>query len=213
MKKIVLLMTLSFAGIALCMVYLVKSGISLRSAPLISPSVMSDDFHNVSDSVMNRLFPDFQTARYVVLGFLPETPVSKALLERLEAAYEKTFGMKPRIFRDAAAVTVEELRSCETSCWIVTEAAKANELTPNELIDTKIKPLGRAYFTLTWIPFTQDQTVSDFCLNEKRLTFDCLVPLSVHGAQKKMKDKTKRYFFLRKYNEGDHFLFTQETLP
>lgn len=210
MKRLTVLLILGFALIAACMIYLVKNGISLRSAPLISPSVMDDDMTNVGDALVSRLFPDLQTDHDMVLGLLPETDESRALLQKAAAAHERIFGRKPNLIADGERATDEELRTCEKSCWILVDRARANEMTPNDFIERRLKPLGRTYFTVTWVPFRPGAEVTTECLQEKRLTLDCIVPLSIHEARKKMRDPSKRYFFLRKYNESDHFLFTQE---
>jgi hypothetical protein len=63
------------------------------------------------------------------------------------------------------------------------------------------------------VPFYNNELVPDLCENQKRLTIDCLIPLSVRDVKKKIKDPTQLYFFLRKYNDRDYFLFVQQPLP
>jgi hypothetical protein len=90
---------------------------------------------------------------------------------------------------------------------------KANTLTPNAWIDEKIVPTQKNYLTLTVMPFNGDEMVSDFCDQQKRQTLECITPVSVREIHRKMKDPKQLYFFLRKYNERDFFLFVQKELP
>jgi hypothetical protein len=70
MKKITVILALSFILISACMIYLIRSGVSLRSASLISPSVMSPDRHSIAKGLVVRLFPDLQSARFIFMGNL-----------------------------------------------------------------------------------------------------------------------------------------------
>ncbi len=211
MKKLIALLTFCSVVISGVLIYLVLNGISLRSAPIIKPSIMTSDQKNVAEAVILRLFPDLQGAEYVVIGLRAELTESQQLLNLLKSEYEKQFGREISILPDAAAVTQLEFQSCRTPCWILTTQDKSNELTENPLLSQWL-PAGsqRPYFNLTLIPFSSDAVVTDFCIEEKRLTLDCLIPLSIHEAKRKMKDPLQRYFFVRKYNERDYFLFTQE---
>jgi hypothetical protein len=210
MKKITVILTLSFILISACMVYLIVSGISLRSASLISPSVMSPDRHSIAKGLVIRLFPDLQNARYVLWGTLPETEESQKVLGFFIEEYAQAFQAPMHILRNAETATSEELQACEKPCLLMLPTANANELSTNEFIEKKIRPLTRDYFNITWVPFYNIELVPDICEQQKRLSMDCLIPLSVRDVKKKIKDPNQLYFFLRKYNDRDYFLFVQQ---
>lgn len=207
----ILLLGLCFVVISGVLVYLAIDGISLRSAPIIRPSVMKPDQQNVAEAVVQRLFPDFQNAAFVVIGLRPEIIESQQLLTLLKENYEKLFKKTVSILPDAEAASVEGFQDCAAPCWILTTQNKANELSPHPLVEKFLQEdPSKVYFNLTLIPFTPDVVVTETCIQEKRLTLDCLIPLSIHEAKRKMRDAKARYFFVRKYNEHDYFLFTQQ---
>lgn len=210
MKKIQILFGLSFAIISACMVYLVWSGVSLRSSSLIRPSIMSADRHNVAKGLVTRLFPELQTAHYILWGVLPETEESQKVLSFFAEEYEATFKLPIHILRNAESATEEELKNCQKPCLLFMPQEKAHELDQNEFIEKRIKPLKKDYFNITWVPFLNNETVPGVCENKKRLTLECLIPLSIRDVKKKIKDPQKLYFFLRKYNDRDYFLFIQQ---
>ncbi len=206
MKKIVLILSIAFLLISACMIYLVKVGVSLRSAPIIDVSVISPDLHNIADGVVFRLSPEFQSAHYVIWGFLPQSEDSQKVLELLKAEYEKIFHTPVHLLEDAETASPEEIRSCAKPCWLLLPNKKANELTLNDFIDLKVRPLGLDYFNITWVPFSKVEDVPPYCIEEKRLTLGCLKALAIQEAAKKMKHG-HQYFFMKKYNDKDFFLF------
>jgi len=213
MKKITIILTLSFILISACMIYLIVSGVSLRSASLISPSVMSPDRHSIAKGLVIRLFPDLQNARYILWGTLPETEESQKVLAFFIEEYEQAFKAPMHILRNAETASPEELQACEKPCLLMLSATSAHELSTNEFIEKKIRPLKQEYFNITWVPFYNNETVPEVCEKQKRLTMDCLIPLSIRDIKKKIKDPNQLYFFLRKYNDRDYFLFVQQPLP
>ncbi len=209
MKKIVALLGLAFLIISACLIYLVKSGVGLRSAPIIRPSILLEDGQNMSLGVVARLAPDFQTADYLLLGFLPETADSQKFLEMLKSEYEMLYKKSVQILPNAIEAKPEDIQACIAPCWLLLPNTMANELSNNEWIQKLIRPLNRNYFSITWIPFSTGGEVTDACVQQKRLTLDCLKMLSVHEAKRKMKETEKRYFFMRKYLDRDYFLFVE----
>ncbi|MFS4459233.1 hypothetical protein [Bdellovibrio sp. HCB2-146] len=209
MKKIGFLLGGAFVIITVCMLYLVRKGISLRTAPLIKPTEISTDRHNIAEHLVLRLFPELQSNDIILWGILPENAESQALVQMAASDYERMFKTPVHFISNAESATLQDFQNCKKPCWILLAKDKANELTPNEFIDKNIQPLNRPYITLTLVNFTGAEEVTDACENQHRLHLDCLVPLSVRDAKKKMKDPNKLYFFLRKYNDRDYFLFTQ----
>ncbi len=212
MKTIVAVLSVAFLIITACMLYLVKTGISLRAQPLIRPSIVSPDQHNVAHAVILRLFPQLKTSHSVVWGVKPETPEIERVLEMMAAEFEKAFGQKVNVIKNGETASAVQLRACQKPCWIFVSADQAHHLGNQTFLTEKIQPLQRPYLTITWIPFTFGAEVPEKCETEKRLDFVCLKALSVHEAAAKIKT-LDRYFFMKIYNEIDVFLFMQEPRP
>lgn len=208
MKKIVIILAMAFVIISACMIYLVMSGVSLRSAPIIRPSEMSADRQNIAHGLVYRLSPEFKDTHYVLWGFLPLNEESKRVLDFTRTEYEKIFQQPVHIIENAESATAEQIQACEKPCWLLLPQEKANELTKNEYIEQKIQPTQQTYFSMTWLPFTQLEDVPDYCIREKRLTIECLRVLGIQEFQRKMKIG-HQHFFLKKYNDRDFFLFFQ----
>ncbi|WP_413290396.1 hypothetical protein [Bdellovibrio sp. HCB337] len=210
MKKLIILLALAFVIISVCMIYLVKSGVSLRSAPIIRPSDMSEDRSNIAHALVYRLSPEFKDAHYILWGFLPQNSESQKVFAHTRTEYEKVFQQPVHILENAEAATEADLQACEKPCWLLVSKDKAHELTKNEFIEQKLRPLNRSYFSMTWLAFTKAEQVPDFCVQEKRLTLECLRVLGIHEFQRKMKPG-HQHFFLKKYKDTDFFLFFQES--
>lgn len=210
MKKVATLIVLSLLVISACIIYLVYSGISLRPAQLIKPSVMSPDKSNVASSLVLRLFQELQSTHYILWGVIPETEESRKILDQAAKEYEKVFHKSVQFIRDAENVSPEILLACMKPCWLLVSKKNANQLEINNFIEKQLNPLQRVFISLTIISFQGNEVVSDECNSQKKLKLNCLIPVSIREVQRKMKDTSKSYFFLNRYNEKDYFLFIQQ---
>lgn len=205
MKKILILLAIAFAIISVCMIMLTTKGVSLRAATLISPSTVQDFPKHVAEVVVHPLFPAFKSNDILLVGVSAGSRM-EALLPEIRAAAEVRL-------KTAFHVPVDpgRLEECPRPCWVVVKPEEAQQLVPNDYIDKVVRPLGRRFFTLNLIEFDSfDPTRLEFCEAEKRLDLECLVTLSIKAAHRKMKDPAQRYFFMRKYNHSDYFLFVQK---
>ena len=210
MNRIFSAIALSLLLISACIVYLVSSGISLRAAPIIQPSLMDINGDNVAKALNIRLFQELQNSRYVIWGALPETEESARLINKAAEEYEKLFHKPVQFIRNAEGASAEYLRACAKPCWLTVPSTKANQLSTNIFIKDSILSLAEPFFTITIVPFTPDAEVPDGCDGEKRLSLRCFVPISVRNVRRKIKAPEKRHFFLNKYYENDFFLFIQQ---
>lgn len=210
MNRVFSAIVLSLLIISACIVYLVRSGISLRAAPIIQPSHMDADGGNVAKSLNVRLFQELQNSHYVVWGVLPETAESALLISKAAEEYEKIFHKSVQFIRDAEGASPEYLRACAKPCWLTVARTKANQLSANPFIQNNILSLDEPFFTITIVPFKPDEIVPDGCDGEKRLSLRCFAPISVRSVRRKIKVPGKRHFFLNKYYENDFFLFIQQ---
>lgn len=212
MKKISLIFGLVFLIISACLIYLVRSGVSLRSEPLIRPTIISPDQRNIAAHVVLRLFPELQNSHYILWGVLPESNDAQLMMTYFMEEYYKTFHIAVHIIQDGEKATASEIAQCEKPCWILLPMNRANELSKNEFIQKNILPLNRHYINMTLSPFTGEETVPESCDQQKRLNLECITPVSVREVHRKIKDPSQLYFFLRKYNENDFFLFVQKPI-
>lgn len=206
MKKIIFILSLASLIMVGAMIYLVKEGVSLRAATLIKPSEVSANDTNVSHAVAYRLFPDFQSHDLIVVGVPEEESRLQVLAEQIAIEAEKLLGQPIHRASDKL-----NLQACAKLCWVKVKPEEAQELEKNSYIESVIQPLGRSYFTLNLIEFTDyDHSAVTACEKEKRLDLKCLVALSVKEAQRKMKDQNKRYFFMKKYEDRGNYLLLQK---
>lgn len=191
------------------MIYLVFSGISLRSAPLIQPSFISADYSNVGIGVTHRLFHELQDAHFILWGVLPENSETKLILERIATEYEKTFHQSVQFLDTTKGITPEQINSCAKPCWLLVPDTKAHQLEKNDFIEENIRLSSKNFITMTLLFFNREAFVSAECETQKRLNLNCLTSVSIREVRRKMKNLKERYFFLRKYNENDFFLFVE----
>ncbi|AGH94566.1 hypothetical protein [Pseudobdellovibrio exovorus] len=214
MKKVGWLIGLGLIIITVCMGYLIKQGISLRSAPLIQPSVMDADRANVATSVIQRMHQNFEDVDYAIFG-VAEKAEDQQLIRMMAEEYEKVFKAPVQFLVQNDSVTADVVAACTRPCWILTGFEKAHTLAGvNTWMQDNLISQQKPFLSLTIVDFQVgepgDDVVSDECHQQKRLSFDCLVPVSVREIKRRMKKPDQKYFFLRQYNGEDFFLFLQK---
>lgn len=195
------------------LIKITRDGASLRSAPIIGPSPQGVDYKNVGPAVLTRLFPDFQLSNYVLIGSPTNLTIGPQIINDIKMGYEKQFHTKVSLLSDHDNLSADEIRQCQTPCWILTSETQANEMSENNKIPQMLRKIENAnHFHLTLIPFSRVQEPSEECVAELRLSLKCLISLSIHQVRKKFKDPAISYFFMRKYQDRDYFLFIQADL-
>lgn len=192
------------------MVNLTRGGVSIRSAPIIGASPQGQEYKNIASSVLNRLFPDFQMSNYVVIGSPLNLKMGPQIINDMRMLYEEQFKKVVTLISDDGTLTEDAIKKCSQPCWILTSEDQANELTiENKIPQILNKTEGVKHFSITLIPFEKIPEPSQDCIAEKRLDLKCLIDLSLHEVRKKFKDPAESYFFMRKYQDDDYFLFIQ----
>lgn len=209
MKTITALIGFAFLLITACILYLVKEGVSLRSAPIIKPSVISQDFHNVPDGIFIRLFPDLQKSHFLVWGVSQNNQEVQKTLSIMKELYEKEFRTDVHFIYQGEDITPSDLQKCPKPCWILVPENKGSALGPRSWLLDQVLALDPDFISISWVPFQRDVQVPESCVQEKRLDLDCLKVLSVQEVAKKFKEKNQRYFLMRKYMDHDYFLFIE----
>lgn len=211
MKTIFSLLGLGFVIVMACMIYLLRSGVSIRTAPIIKPSPVGEDFSNVGQGSFLRLFPDLQKSHYIVWGVSQnsgEVQMTLAIMRERTLAELKT---PVNMIYEGLKATRADLEKCARPCWILMPEEGAHELARNNWIEDNLKPLNEEYATITWINFDRHVEVPKACIEEKRLDIECLKLVSVNEVARKMKEDNGRNFFMRKYMDRDYFLFVENT--
>ena len=200
---------LMIAGI---MVYLFKSGISVRSQTLIRPSLTDNDMAKVSQAVFLRLFPEFEDRDIFVIGADQPSPAVRDLIAKLQIQAEDYYKKKIQVFdEDHLLPAQSELAKCSKTCWVLTDTQATSDIAPMPSVLQLAGLDDKNRFTLSIFEFdTYDATVIPKCEKEKRLTLDCLKNLAIKEMQHQMRDPREKYFFLKQYLERDYFLFIQK---
>lgn len=212
-RVLAFLLALGFLITGLCMFYLLRSGVSLRTAPIISPSPVKEDLKEMTNSLFVRLLPELRPHDYIVWGALPLNDETRKLIHQLMARYEQIYKSSVQLVPDGTNVDNSFLENCQKPCWILLPSSHAHELTGNDWIQRHPVLPERSYGTISIVYYARPSVkpeVSEECLKEKKLDLECLKQVSLRDAWKKMKDPQERYFFVRQYNQRDLFLFIEE---
>lgn len=213
LRTVLVLLGLVFVIISLSMGYLIWSGVSLRSAPIIKASPLGENAENVGYGVALRLSAELKDAHYVLWGLPSDSEHFAEIRKMIQAEYETLTQGKVQVNwlepEPNQMPTIEQLAQCEKPCWVLLPQEQAHQLSSNAFIEEKVKPLGRDYITLTLLSFERDTTVPRHCEQQKRLSFECIKPLSIRESGRKVGAEEPPYFFMRKYNVGDYFLFIE----
>lgn len=207
MKIISWILGLGFLIITACILYVIKSGVSIRTAPMIKPAAVSADFTNVPQSLFLRLFPDLQQSHYILWGVSQNSSEVQKTLSILKDRYELEFKKPVHFIYDGLAATLSDVEKCPHPCWILFPEEQAHELNANSWQQKNLHPLQRTYFTLTWISYERNLQVQEHCVAEQRLDLECLKQVSVNEVRRKMPEP--RSFFMRKYMDRDYFLLVE----
>jgi len=211
-KKVTHLIVIGCAVIASIMIYLFKSGISVRSQTLIRPSPIEGDMAKVSQAVFLRLFPEFEDRDVFVIGADKPSPGVSEFIAKLELEAEDHYKKKVQVFDDDHLLSSQnEFSSCSKTCWVMTETQSTSDIAPMPSVMQLAGLNEKNRFTLSIFEFdTYDPAVIPKCEKEKRLTLECLKNLAIKEMQHQMRDHSQKYFFLKQYLDRDYFLFIQK---
>lgn len=200
--------------IAYVMLTLVRGGVALRTAPLIRPSVIHPEQENVARSVVSRLYPDLRATEVLYWGVPSEGDTWNELRGQLARHYEKILGAVPHIMdlrssADSIPAQAEAVRLCPKPCWVVLLDGEAHFLSQESQAYKLDQLVARPALTLTLIRLQRNLEIPEQCIPEKRISRACLPSVATKDSARKFKDPNAKYFFLRRYNDRDHFLFVE----
>lgn len=206
MKWVYSAIVASLVLISAISVFLIKKGVSLRTAGVIKPSVISPEIGIVGSSVALRLFPDFSASDYVFWIYPNEDHVTE--VDRIvEVASLNLKDPRQKQVKNLLWVKMivdqQAISDCSTPCWIQISAEQMEILKPSlsQKFQDKSVFIYVNYFNRNIAP---DPT----CENLKVLNKECVVPISVREIHRKL-EKQDRYFFMRRYLDHDFYLFLE----
>lgn len=210
MKKIYYLLGSALMVITVCMIYIAVKGVGLRTEPIIKPSPIDHKLQNIVFGVSRRLFPSFKTHDYVLWGIETDLSTEEGkFFELLKAEHMHQEKNNPNVLKIDDQTEDRDIKNCIKPCWMIVKKNQASDLSQDKLHQRIKNILGDQYFTITVDQFNRNINPPSECEIQKRLTLNCILPISVREVRRFLKEESVRYFFMRRYNEVDYFLFLE----
>lgn len=204
MKLVNALLVTCLVVISAVVIYLVIDGTALRSAGVIKPTVLDSENKLLPKSVALRLFPEFQSSQNTIWLASPQLkPKIASIIASIHNYYTtlKAPSVPELILVNSNTQTSEMTNSQNSKWWIfesenvaVFEAIHKNQVSPNIIYINEFK---------------RDEVVPANCETEKMLSRECLKVVAVREVKKKFKTE-QHYFFMRRYNDHEFYLFIEE---
>lgn len=204
MKKVTLgifAMVLVIAGV---MSSLVNRGISLRVATLIKPSEFYSS-KQVAIAMAARLFPELQSKKWLIYS-INENSESKHSTIAREVFVELLNETKNSPVGEYQVRVAED--ECDKHCVFLDETSQTQQIS-NELFAKRLDEEKSDVFRLSVSQFSPSEEFPAECETMQRLNEMCIRAISIRDSLRKMKDPSKKYFFLKKYNHNQYYLFFQ----
>jgi hypothetical protein len=204
MKLVYGLLSACLVLISAVIIYLVIDGTALRSAGVIKPTVYESDNKLLAKSVALRLFPEFQSSQHTVwlaTGDLQDQ--SRAIVESIHDYYKSlnTPTIPELYFLNSGDAESQVTNLTRPAWWVFqTESKGAINL---------IRQGGSEPAQIYMSYFKRDEPVPAECETEKVLTRNCLKLVAIREVKKKFRSE-KPYFFMRRYNDHEFYLFIEQ---
>ncbi len=195
-------MVLVIAGV---MISLVTRGISLRVATLIKPSEFYSS-KQVAVALVARLFPELQSKKWLVYSIKENSDTNQSATAReiLVELLKET--QKSPVGEYQVRVGEEE---CEKHCVFLDETAQTEKIY-KEFFAKQLAEENSNVFRLSVSQFSPNEPYPKECESMQRLDEKCIRAISIRDSLRKMKDPAKKYFFLKKYNHNQYYLYIQK---
>jgi hypothetical protein len=200
MKKVTFGIIALVFVIAAVMSSLVTRGISLRVATLIKPSEFYSS-KQVAAALAARLFPELQSKKWLIYSIKENnsSTARKILVELFKETQKLPIG------EYQVRVAEEE---CEKHCVFLDETSQTEKIS-NDLFAKQLGEEKSDVFRLSVSEFSPHEPFPKECESMQRLNETCIRAISIRDSLRKMKDPSKKYFFLKKYNHNQYYLFIQ----
>ena len=205
MKLVNSLLVLCLLIISGVVIYLVIDGTALRSAGVIKPTVLDSENKLLPKSVALRLFPEFQSSPNTV--WLASAKLQPNLSQIVKSVhdYYKTLhvpNVPEMVLVQSADQASAEVSALQTPKWWVFQV-------DNEILLNTIRKAETAPNIIYVSEFKRDELVPTNCESEKMLSRECLRAVAVREVKKKFKTD-QRYFFMRRYNDHEFYLYIED---
>lgn len=204
MKSVNALLVVCLVIISAVVIYLVIDGTALRSAGVIKPTVLDSENKLLPKSVALRLFPEFQSSPNTV--WLASPKLQPKLASVVASIHNYYTSLKapsmPELVLINSNMLASEITNSQNSKWWIFESE-------NESVLKVIRQNEIEANTIYVNEFNRDEVVPEICETEKMLSRECLKVVAVREVKKKFKTE-QRYFFMRRYNDHEFYLFIEQ---
>jgi hypothetical protein len=204
MKKVtfgIIVLVLVIGGV---MGSLVTRGISLRVATLIKPSELYSS-QQVAMALASRLFPELQSKKWLIYSIKEDPAADNSAFAREILVQLLKETQKSPVGEYQVRVAEEE---CEGHCVFLDETLQTEKIY-NEFFAKRLEEEKSDVFRLSVNQFSPNEPFPQECESMQRLNEKCIRAISIRDSLRKMKDPSKKYFFLKKYNHNQYYLFFQ----
>jgi hypothetical protein len=176
--------------------------------------VIHPEQQNVARSLVARLHPELKSAKVIYWGVSEDNQVWNSLRTQIEEHVESMLGQKPAILdlrklQDPLESQAQAIRACPKPCWVILSDNEAHFLSEDSRAALLDKLVQEQAITLNLLRLDRNLEIPESCLDEKRVSRACIAAVVTKDSARKFKEENKRYFFLRRYNDRDHFLFVE----
>lgn len=202
MKWIYSVLALALTLVTVGMILILQRGVSIRTSPQIKPTAYMQETiqQQINENLYLRLFPEIQESDYLWLG---ADPIDSVYFEKL---YQTANQRSPKAITLLKYPTEQLIRDCIKPCWFLVPPQDTSDLAGNPYLK---EPEFSQSTTITMIHFNRDMNIREECLNQQRITFDCITEISMNEIKHKLK-LTEPFFFMRKYLDKDFFFFVED---
>lgn len=211
MKKVTFGIIAMVLVIAAVMGSLVTRGISLRVATLIKPSEFYSS-KQVAAALAARLFPELQSKKWLIYSIKEDSIINNSTENNSSNSSPSAREILVELLEETKKSPVGEYQvrvaedECEKHCVFLDETSQTEKLY-NELFAKRLEEEKSDVFRLSVSEFSPNEPFPIECESMQRLNEKCIRAISIRDSLSKMKDPAKKYFFLKKYNHNQYYLF------
>jgi hypothetical protein len=189
------------------LLFLVKKGVILRPQPLIKPSLIESDFKPVGQRVFMRLYPQLRDIDFIFLRSSLKPKEHSAFVRDFTAEFELQLKKKLNF----SFISSQDFESgpsifCESPClvWVTGELDRVQ-------IENGGNRSKKSWLEIRAWTFQGEPQMTDLCLEQARLSDDCLFQVAMKLSEKKRKGLEGRLFFLYQYLDQHFYLFIEDS--
>jgi hypothetical protein len=174
---------------------------------LIKPTLYNEDNKLLAKSVSLRLFPEFQSNPNTV--WIPSEKMEASAPSIIAAIIDHYKSLKvssiPHVILVKAESDLQKNNELNIQKWWIFPSVSDSILDKAQALSLFSETEPNIIYISE---FKRDDIVPQNCEIEKQLSHECLKAVSVREVKKKFKSNSP-YFFMRRYNENQFYLFIE----